>query len=114
MITYHTAYMNFYTLGMIEYHALYMCSNKVCMITYNIFSDRLIFITRGFHSEYNFLINHNIYIFYETGYKKNESEFRFSLLWVTVILSFHWHCEPCYFHNTDLGKYTFIYRTFSS
>ena len=47
-----------------------MSSDKISMITYYIFSDRLIFLTRGFHSEYNCLINHNTFILYKTGLKK--------------------------------------------
>ena len=39
------------------------------MITYYISSERLIVLTRGFHSEYNCLINHNIFILNKAGYK---------------------------------------------
>ena len=47
---------------------------KLSMITYYIFSDMLIFITQGFHSEYNCLINHNIFVLYKTGYKKSNPD----------------------------------------
>ena len=39
------------------------------MIIYHIFSVRLIFLTRGFQSKYNCLINQNIFVLYKTGYK---------------------------------------------
>ena len=39
------------------------------LITYYIFSDRLIFISQGFHPEYNCLINHHIFVLYKIGYK---------------------------------------------
>ena len=61
--------MRLYILGMITYPPLYTCSHKLSMIKYYIFSDRLIFITQGFHSDYNCLINHNISILNKTGYK---------------------------------------------
>ena len=54
---------------MITHHAQYMCSYKLSTITYYIFTDRLIFLTQNFHSDYNCLINHNIFILYKTGYK---------------------------------------------
>ena len=46
-----------------------MFSYELSMISYYVFSDRLIFLTQGFHSEYNCLFNHNISILYKTGYK---------------------------------------------
>ena len=55
MITYNTAYMKLYILGMITYYS---------------FSDRPIFLTRGFQSEYSCLINHNIFVLYKIRYKK--------------------------------------------
>ena len=54
---------------MITYHAKYTSSYKLSMITYYIFSDRLIFLTEGFQSEYNCIINNNIFVLYKAGYK---------------------------------------------
>ena len=70
MITYNTAYMKLYILGMITYYAQYISSSKMSMITYYSFSDRPIFLTRGFQSEYSCLINHNIFVLYKIRYKK--------------------------------------------
>ena len=39
------------------------------MITYNIFSVRLILLTRGVYSDHNCLIDHNIFALDKTGYK---------------------------------------------
>ena len=58
---------------MIIYHAQYIFLYKLSMITYHIFSVRLIFLTQGFHSEYNFPINHNIFVLYKIGYKKTNT-----------------------------------------
>ena len=69
MITYHTAKMQLYILGMITYHDQYISLYKRSMITYYIFSDGLIFLTRYFYSEYNCLINHNTFVLYKAGYK---------------------------------------------
>ena len=54
---------------MITYHAQYISPYKLSMITYYILCDRLIFLTRGFHFEYNSLINHNMFFLNKTGYK---------------------------------------------
>ena len=54
---------------MIAYYAQYISSFKFSMITYYIFSDRLIFLTQVFHSDYNCLINHSVFVLYKTGYK---------------------------------------------
>ena len=54
---------------MITYYAQFISLYILSMIPYFIFSDILIFLTRGFHSEYNCLINHNIFVMYDTGYK---------------------------------------------
>ena len=29
-------------------------------------------------------------------------------MWFTVTLRFCWHCEPCYYHNTDFRQCMFI------
>ena len=69
MITYHNEYIQLFILGMITKYYQYMCSYKLSMITYYIFSDGLIFLTRGFHSEYNCLISHNVFVRYKAAYE---------------------------------------------
>ena len=67
-------------IGMITYHAQYMCSYKLSMITYNIFSDRLIFPTRGFHSKYNYLISQSIFILHK---QDTETQIQIQIIFIT-------------------------------
>ena len=62
-------FMWFSILGMITYYAQYISSYKLSIIAYHIFSVIPIFLTQGFHSEYNCLINHNIFVLNKSGYQ---------------------------------------------
>ena len=54
---------------MIAYHAQYIFSCKLSMITYYVFSVKPIFLAQGFHSDHNCLIYHNVFVLDKTGYK---------------------------------------------
>ena len=69
MISYFTTYIYLYILGMITYHAQYRSLYIIITITYHIFGVRIIFLDRGFHSNHNCPIYHNILALYKTGYK---------------------------------------------
>ena len=75
------AYMQLYILCTIKYHDQYKCSNKLCLITYHIFSHRLIFLNRGLHSGYNCFISHNIFVIYKQDTK---TWIRIQILFITV------------------------------
>ena len=83
------------------------------MITYPRFSVRLIFLTQFLHTEYNWLTKNRIVFLRKIRIQRPKPKFRlFLLLWDTVILCFHLHIKPCYYHNTDFRQYIYIYRKY--
>ena len=73
---------------MISYHAQYISSHILGIITYHNLCVRLIFHTRVFHSKHNYLTYHVISVFYKSVYKNlkrnsdSDSYFRLLLFYV--------------------------------
>ena len=120
---------------MIKYHAQYISSYKLIMITSYVFSDRLIFLARVLYSEHNFLTYHNFYFGIKQDTKTqiriqilfitaSYSNSTFSLALRTLIFSHYWFLYNCrvvsYLRSTPLavefwyGKLIYIFNALHS